>query len=422
MSRNKFFSLEAEDLEVQEETPVDDSEILESAGEIQDADDEAAEMSDEIDDVVEMSDAAGESVDTLTDTADTMAETLDDGGEGMDETTAKLAEVTIESIKTRLKYAGRAGRVPSMENFANPKSRREATRLALEEVGDFVKKVIEQLKQIIAKVMAKLKAFFANLGPNLAKLQKHLELLKSKAKTIAPETKPKSETITKGSVLRAFSVDGKCDVVTIKEIAQNQADLVKASQNVATKIASVEDLIGKSDEIAKAMMVDGKTTFGPLFGGRDLEVGIEDAIFSISFKETEKVAESMPALKPGEIVPFIEEIEKFVAEAMKAADENKLAQKAFDKILKEVDSEGKDVDKKLAAQGEAGTASRETFKKRFAVARSLVTSAGTLMGSACSQNYSVVKAASDYASACISNLGDAKEAKEAPGEGEGVAA
>lgn len=107
-------------------------------------------------------DDAVAAVEELTDVALVMADATDKE-EGIPEDAAKIAEVAVESICARLGYTHTSVIVPSMESFSFKGSKLDATKYALEAIGEVVTKVWEAVKVFFKKVWESIKALFHRL-------------------------------------------------------------------------------------------------------------------------------------------------------------------------------------------------------------------------------------------------------------------
>lgn len=198
----------------------------------------------EIDRAAVAAEDAAASAEDLEEVADQLAAGVE-SGEGVSEETARMAEIAVESATRRL-LGRRSASFVAVENFGGRQTKLQATKLAMEGVIETVKRIWEAVKKAVKDMWAKVMDFFGRATANLDKVEADAAKLRERVRGVTGSIKEKD--VTSGSVLSAFSVDGKCTLETAKEISANTVVLVettleglnKAEVNCAelTKIAS----------------------------------------------------------------------------------------------------------------------------------------------------------------------------------------
>lgn len=303
---------------------------------------EVAEDSGDIEDFSGAIDGAQSDTESLGDIQDVMAESVE-SGEGLSEDAAKISEIAIENICTRLGI--RSNRVmPSLESFGSKNSRLTATKVAMEGVGDKIKEIWLAIKRAFASVWQKIKDFFAKFFQNTEKVKKYAETLKDKASGLK-SAKIKENSIKNSSIANTFNVGGKANLASVESILGNHSNLTNAVLGVKDSLGIVAGLLesGLRDEAAnldgvgdaiekiqKSLLIGGSAETkkdkkgesligkaGPFVGGefysftlyRAKGDGNMDIEVSFSRDAPEKKAdESVPTLKQAEAVKVCETV------------------------------------------------------------------------------------------------------------------
>jgi hypothetical protein len=154
----------------------------------------------EIDSISDSVDESTETAEVLTDIQDKMGETLEDGG--MDEKSAEVVRVAVEHLCKRVGFSANRASF-SMEGFKSKASRVSATKIAMEELGEKIKKIYEAIVAVIKKVIESIKTFFVNLF-NVAKKNK------SRAETLLAASKnAKNVTPSKVKISNILTLNGQ---------------------------------------------------------------------------------------------------------------------------------------------------------------------------------------------------------------------
>jgi len=246
MAKGLFFALESE------------TDVVEPVGEMVpevQAEVEAgtAELNTQENDVEEMSAAIEEAEadsETLGDIQEVMADSVEEG-EGLDETAAEIAEVAVEAICARLGIRSKQSVMPAMESFGSKNSRLAATKIAIESIGDTIKKIWEAIKAAAIRLWEKIKSFFIGVAKNTGALSKHLEGLKQRVQNLDDTKKPVETDLEIESLAKGFSIKKKADFTTAKAIISNSHNLLKAADSLSTEVLAktdvVKGLISKSE-------------------------------------------------------------------------------------------------------------------------------------------------------------------------------
>ena len=170
---------------------------------------------------------AGEELEDIADVATAAVES----GEGFDEKTAEVASIAIESIRNRLGAGSSMRLVPACESFGNSNTRLTSTKLVIEGVSDFLKKIWLAVKQACLRVWEMLKSFFAKLFNLAGLLSKNIKALQTRAAAMPSTAVPKEATIKTG-IAKAISVKGKADLASFDVMLKNTVVLASVADSV----------------------------------------------------------------------------------------------------------------------------------------------------------------------------------------------
>ena len=183
-----------------------------------------AEVTGTLDDI-ESAQADGDSLGAI---AETMEATEETGG--LDPVAAQVAEVAVESICARL---GVQRRKYAMESFGAKDKRVAATRYAVEEIKDVLKRIWDAIVAAFGKVKDFLVNFFKALFDSNEKLAQRADALANKATNV--KGTPKEKEIAAGGFGKALSYGGVFKkAAVISEIAGMPAWL-KSDVSTSTK-------------------------------------------------------------------------------------------------------------------------------------------------------------------------------------------
>lgn len=399
---------------VEETVPATTPEVEAGAAEI-------AENVDEVQDLEVATEEAEGDVEALQDVQEIMEESVDEGT-GMSEQTAEMAEVAVESICTRLGFPRGQKTLPSMESFGASGSRLASTKIALEGVGDRIKRAIAAIINYVKTLWEKIKGFFAGLFRSRAGLEKHLDALIKRAEGVDKAAKPKEAQLKIGAA-KALSIGGKADKSTAKEILGESNELTMAAGEIASTIVSevpkieansieaVKAISGKLQGILKKFKpatVEGgekdAAYYGHFVGGK--AVGIvpveksEHGGFKVVMGAAEKPATEIAALTAPETVELLKEAKVVLKNLVKFEAVEKELQAAAKSAISHLEKLAK------LAEKQASDDSAEGKKQTSAVsAMREVTSMSAKVGMTFpALVFQAVKAVADYGSASIGNL------------------
>lgn len=183
---------------------------------------EVNEDAGEIDDLNASIEEAVEDVDTLEDIASVMDESTENGG--MDQTTARVAEIAVESIYKRLGVQKKS--MPAMESFGSKGTRVGATKIAVEKIGEVLKEVWARIYAAGVKVFNWVKDFILNCINSAGKLKDRAIALAAKVKGLVGK-KPEEAEVSLGSTGEAVAIDGKADASALSEGLKNLLELAE---------------------------------------------------------------------------------------------------------------------------------------------------------------------------------------------------
>lgn len=427
-----------EDDEVVE--PVQEVMVPETEKEVEVASNDVETQEAEIAEVVTAVEEAEVDAETLGEIQGVMAETVETG-EGVGADTAAIAGVAVEAICTRLGIKSKQKVIPGNEAFGEKKTKLQATKVAIESIGETITKIWKAIMAALKQVWEKVKSFVVGLLKNRTLLLKHLESLKAKIASIDPAAE-KAEEELKGSVAKAFSIDGKASFATAEKIMGDSEKLIKAtnigaahSQNMTAKLINIEGDGPDINKAAKELIDNILSSFSPLGEVKSKTEGKEDEIvvhygnlafgksIGLNYTEGEKVtinltveentalAESAEALTKEQMTKLLDQAITLV----KNLQEVEKSQKDLANIAKACDGVTAAVLKR-ASNAQAGDGKDEDAKKQSEATNKVASNVRALSSmiakfgaSLPSSVFAAAKSAGDYVSASANNFGSKKE-------------
>lgn len=142
-------------------------------------------------------DEAADTADTLGEVQDQMAETLPEGG--MEPAAAAAVEVAVEHMCKRLGFSAKQSGF-ALEAFGDKTTRVQATKIAMETIGEQIKKIWDAIVAAFKKAIAWVVSFYDKLFDGAAKLAKRAATVAAAAETKIKEnaTLQKDAKVTKG--------------------------------------------------------------------------------------------------------------------------------------------------------------------------------------------------------------------------------
>jgi hypothetical protein len=192
----------------------------------------------EIEETNQAIEEAVEDTDTLEDIASVMDESTENGG--MDQTSARMAEVAVESIYARLGVR-KSQALPAMESFGSKGTRLTATKIAVESIGEGIKYVWEKIKAAAEKVWGWIKTFLNAIWNTAGKLKDRAAALLAKVKGLVGK-KPEQQTLSLGNVGPMVAIGGKSDAPALMLGLDNLTEVAKSAEaDVATLSIEMTD-------------------------------------------------------------------------------------------------------------------------------------------------------------------------------------
>ena len=429
--------------------------------------DESAEIQESNTDVgievakVEDAVQAGEELEALGDLA---ADSLE-GGEGLSEESAEAVSIAVESILNRLGATRETRTVPVAESFGNASSRRVSTKLVVEGIGDWLKKIWASIKAAAARLWDKIRNFLAGLFNSAKSLSKLLVSLKERARKVPSDFEPKEKKIKAAGVAKSISWKSKAGLETFEMTIKAATSLAGAAGAVTGEIkkineaasslanseiteANVKAFVDKKSvavtaietafvngignglgavdqETAMVKKAKGEVTnkktgdavwkgsFGPFPGNSVLTcvastntvLGVKEASVSLAFEAAPgKVAEEVDALTINEIQGVIEaslKLSNSVADFQSTQKNAEIITKAQQSTA---DTILKQAEKILAKTGSSAETRQGLSELKSSVADSM-SMLNTFANNAPTMVFRACRAGADYASVCLRNLG-----------------
>lgn len=322
-----------------------ESEIPEAIVDLEESAGEASAEVGEIEDMHEAIESAEADAETLGDIRDTMQEAVD-SGEGIPESAAAIADVAVEAICDRLGIRREQPLVPATENFGSQGSRLAATKIAIEGIGDSIKRIWESIKKALLAAWEKIKAFFNTYFTSLGRARTLLEALKKRQAEFKEEGT--AEAIKNKQLAGSFNIEGNAGFAQAKEILDNHITFTGAALKAKDVLIDVvkgvadgaksgnfdidfEGIDGKFESYAKGLASGA----GVMVGGTTIKAQLEKPTAKATIvkwltEEAKKPVEEIAPLKKSEVATVLAK----VGELLNRADEYKKEQSKFDGISK----------------------------------------------------------------------------------------
>ena len=400
---------------------------------------------------IEDAGAAAEDAEADARTLEAQAQVMDeavDAGTGVDPNTARMAQITVESICDRLDMPRPRKTVIGKEAFADAQTRVSRTRIASESIKDKAKSIWEAIKKMIARIWEMVKSFFLGFTKNRESLEKHLKDIRDSLENVELNAKPDKQDLegSYAGVLTPGAEDKATKETAVKllGVVRNLRDFAKEltnfgkkeafsmlesgtqaeAQNDTNRKAFIKDTIEgagleKVDFKGNGEKPENTEYYGALPSGKSLQVTIKESgsnaagtattkvSYSISFVEnTRNLATRITALDRGGCSDMID----------KAIDQCKELKK-FDEVYADLQKAGTDLNKavesgvkatsRIASSGDANLKDdHDRLSDRAARAREVadyIAKAGSVVPH---MVFELIKAVGDGVAASRSNLVD----------------
>jgi len=189
---------------------------------------------------------AVEDIETVEEIADTVEEVSDaggEGGEGLTEGEAVLAEEALSIVYRRLGIRG--DRVmPATESFRSANSRKAATRIGLEGIGETIKSVWEKIIAAIRSMWSKIVAFVKKLTDANVGLEKAAKALKEKLKKSKAKVPASGDSEFDDAGLYAlFPTGKKVDAGVVKGFLTAHSSVASQAGKLAQSVHATQAIV-----------------------------------------------------------------------------------------------------------------------------------------------------------------------------------
>lgn len=343
---------------------------------------------------------------------------LGEDGDGMTQTEASVVEITHESIMRSLGFEVER-RTYTPESFNDKKSSRQATMEALEGLKESAKKVGDGIMKALKAAFDMVVGFIAKIINNRALMERHLNNL---AKRVADaKDGPKKEAKLKAGAT-ILSLNGASDATTATRVLEGVDHCLGIAEKIADVLyrnKSIDDVVKTGTEIQAAISslpANGKGK-GILGGGKAFETNLssesttEDKV-SIQVVEVGGTKEEIDAPSKQEMTGVINAAKKVLTHLR---DAEKIRSRLKDVVAAFQNASSKAIGavKTRIGSDESKTKAQfaETFRAAAATARSIMSK---FMTATFSHAFRAVKAAADYVSGGLRNMGDNGNESSAP--------
>lgn len=277
----------------------------------------------QVDELVTSIEDAIVDADALGDIQEVVADKVEDG-EGLSPEAAQIAEIAVEAICARLGMNS-SKVMPAMESFGSSNSRVTATRIAMENIGDTIKKVWEAIKKAFKSVWQKITDWFSKFFANSDKVKAYAEALRKQATELGDKVMDAKEIDNK-SVASAFVVKKTSGLDALLTVLKNHESVTtnalvaftKIQQGVSLVTDSLKDITkvktgdlsavaeAVSDDLKKTVTVDSEKTsegdvtstkIGPFINGQLVVIAVSEDKKKPSIKVSVESGESASSVK-----------------------------------------------------------------------------------------------------------------------------
>jgi hypothetical protein len=336
---------------------------------------------------------------------------LGEDGDGMTQTEASVVEITHESIMRSLGFEVER-RTYTPESFNDKKSSRQATMEALEGLKESAKKVGDGIMKALKAAFDMVVGFIAKIINNRALMERHLNNL---AKRVADAKEgPKKEAKLKAGAT-VLSLDGASNASTAVRVLEGTHHCLDQARKIAEFLyqnkdkneAFADDLTG----LISALPTNGKGK-GILGGGKAFEVSEDNGSMKLAVIDAGPSSEEIDA-------PSKTDMQKVIEAARKTLMTLREAEKIRSRLKDVVDAISKLLGKaKTAVTSRVGSDESKLKGSAEKVvndnARSTRAVLNKYMTTTFSHSFRAVKAAADYVSAGLRNMGDNGNESSAP--------
>lgn len=156
-----------------------------------------------------------------------VTEVVEKAGENISPSAVRMTEVVMESIYARLNLTMKKDMV-SLETFGGKMSKRDASRIAVEDFKKTVTRVFEALKRVISQIWLGVKTAVIRYFGMTAQMEKQVRLMKEKLVDLSKDAKPRVETFEDATIGKAFSnSEGVVDSQAALAVVKAHTDIVK---------------------------------------------------------------------------------------------------------------------------------------------------------------------------------------------------
>lgn len=209
----------------------------------------------QVDELVTSIEDAIVDADALGDIQEVVADKVEDG-EGLSPEAAQIAEIAVEAICARLGMNS-SKVMPAMESFGSSNSRVTATRIAMENIGDTIKKVWEAIKKAFKSVWQKITDWFSKFFANSDKVKAYAEALRKQATELGDKVMDAKEIDNK-SVASAFVVKKASGLGSLNIVLKNHEAITSSALETFSVIQKAVSFVTDSvKDVSKFSRDDG---------------------------------------------------------------------------------------------------------------------------------------------------------------------
>lgn len=225
---------------------------------------------------------------------------------GLSPDAAEMAEVITEHIGRKLGIRTRI--MPSMESFGSANSRKAATKLAIENIGEQIARIWQVIKDAIVNLWKKIVAFVKKLFNGNLALEKAAKALKDRVKTLKGTVK--EDTFEDGSISSNFGTETVNEAKVSEVLGLHVGYCARAGALESIIAASATSLDALAESMGKGVTVNSGKSDKAILGAFEKLADFMAPGSPSEFKEFTYPTDAKQWLVKGDVVKLEADWEK----------------------------------------------------------------------------------------------------------------
>jgi phiKZ-like phage internal head proteins len=221
---------------------------------------DAAEIATELDQADAAIDEGSDTAEALSGIQEKLEESVETGG--IDPIAAEAIKIAVEHMSARVGLKDSHSGI-AIEGFKSKTTRVQATRIAIESIGEQIKKIWQHIVNAFNTAIEWVKKFFMKLFDGATKLKNRAVKLKAAAKEKAGKKIPAGETISNDGLAESLRLDGKLpdpgavasDIAQCTEVIFGKDAVAKKAAEISANAETVLSTVEESERFKTALGV-----------------------------------------------------------------------------------------------------------------------------------------------------------------------